>query len=463
MRRMRAISHLVVPSMVVMTMACRPDIASPLRDEAGSVSQLAPHLLPHLAAARAYPRGVEDVFLDVDSRTGAFGGWYLDESDDRLVVLTTDPSRSSAIAEEVRGEMSRVTDPSWAIPRLEFKIARYRFSELVAFQEIAAKALLGLGLVHMSDADEKLNRVRLGIADTTRNEEVRNLLERAGAPADAFLLHQAGPSAEASTLQQKQRPTGGGLQIQIDRPFLGTQVCSIGYNVTLNSTGYRYLLTNSHCTAEYYGGVGYQVYQHAVGGSNLVGQVEVNPTWASPPSASCDTMALCRYSDAALVRYSLAPSSTPSRIFRPCFSSTNPSAPGTILINSWCGGGHWDVVNSSGYFPFVGQGLEKVGRTSGWTIGLVTATCEHLTTYSIHGGTLYLKKTLCSDRVGAYADGADSGSPVFFHSGPIVPSARIPMGILFAYRVDSAAPGYPRSYSFSRRQMIELDLGTLTF
>jgi len=66
--------------------------------------------------------------------------------------------------------------------------------------------------------------------------------------------------------------------------------------------------------------------------------------------------------------------------------------------------------------------------------------------------------------VSAYADGGDSGGPVFFHATTIGASVVAPIGLLHSYIVDTVAVGhYPRSYFFSRRQMIELDFGTVVF
>jgi hypothetical protein len=58
-------------------------------------------------------------------------------------------------------------------------------------------------------------------------------------------------------------------------------------------------------------------------------------------------------------------------------------------------------------FPVVGETLNKVGRTTGRTQGVVSATCVNT---NVTGTNITL---LCQDFVNAGVAGGDSGSPVF--------------------------------------------------
>jgi hypothetical protein len=59
----------------------------------------------------------------------------------------------------------------------------------------------------------------------------------------------------------------------------------------------------------------------------------------------------------------------------------------------------------------VGELLDKVGRTTGWTRGAVLATCVDV---GVSGARIAM---LCQDFVEAAVAGGDSGSPVFQQVG----------------------------------------------
>jgi hypothetical protein len=56
-----------------------------------------------------------------------------------------------------------------------------------------------------------------------------------------------------------------------------------------------------------------------------------------------------------------------------------------------------------------GEVVEKVGRTNGWTVGVVTKTCD-TANYSFQGRDV---RVVCSDQATINSDPGDSGAPVF--------------------------------------------------
>jgi hypothetical protein len=58
--------------------------------------------------------------------------------------------------------------------------------------------------------------------------------------------------------------------------------------------------------------------------------------------------------------------------------------------------------------------VDKIGRTSGWTYGTITGTCADI---DLQGSSPTFDRLLCAGRASFYADGGDSGGPVFLYDG----------------------------------------------
>ena len=407
-------SSLVVVSLALLLMAtgCAD---SPTARSSGDAGQLTTDQVRSLVGeARRFPRGIEDSFLEADERTRGFGGFFVDSSGVPSVWVTT-----AALAFDLSEQLPTAIRDVIGTSRLKTArrlIATYRFTELVAYQIVAIRVLSDVSSLVAVDADERLNRLRVELSDLRDAAAVLAKLSEAGVPTDAVVLTRGYHMHAAATLRDKRRPTGGGVQIIINNTFFGgsfARACSLGFNVVSVSNGQRYALTNSHCTGDFDGEVGSTAYQRNVDSRDVIGSVEVNPAW-NVVHPMCGDTARCRYSDAALVRYTLAANDTPDRVIYPCSYSANPGVPGTI---GTCGQTA-TVDDAATVFPWVGQPLQKVGRTTGWTVGLVIATCVYQpASYEEAGNPNRVNGiALCADRVAANAGGGDSGAPVFYGS-----------------------------------------------
>lgn len=434
---------------------------SPTARSSGDAGRLTTDQVRSLVGeARRFPRGIEDSFLEADERTGGFGGFFVDSSGVPFVWETT-----AALAFDLSEQLPTAIRNVIGTSRLQTArrlIARYRFTELVAYQIVSIKVLSDVSSLVAVDADERLNRLRVELSDFRDAAAVLAKLSEAGVPTDAVVLTRGYHMHATATLQDKLRPTGGGAQIRINNTFFNgsyAPACSLGFNVVGVSNGQRYALSNSHCTSDFDGEVGSTAYQRNVDNRDVIGSVEVNPAW-NVTDPLCGDVARCRYSDAALVRYTLAANNTPDRVIYPCSYSANPGVPGTI---GTCGQSA-TVDDAATVLPWVGQPLQKVGRTTGWTVGLVTATCLYQPTLYLEAGNpnYFSGILLCSDRVAANAGGGDSGAPVFYHPTLIGAAVVAPMGVLFGV-AGSLVPPNEKYYAFSRRQLIEAELGALIF
>lgn len=179
----------------------------------------------------------------------------------------------------------------------------------------------------------------------------------------------------------------GGLIIDPSR-------CTLGFNAYLGSVGG--FLTTSHCT-EIQNWVDGRVFYQTSEGDHRIGVETVDPTvWSSQEDANCPAGAYrCRYGDVAFATYDAGVQWSKGFIAKPQQGI------------QWNGQSWFYVDNHS--IPTVGSNVQKVGRTSGWTQGYVTQTCEDIVPYP-PPQTLIL---LCQDAATYLSIGGDSGSAVF--------------------------------------------------
>jgi len=149
-------------------------------------------------------------------------------------------------------------------------------------------------------------------------------IARYGVPRAAVEVVATARAVEAGSVDGGERPAIGGLRIAgffEQTSITYTIICSYGPNVrNYADTIHRYMVVASHCVqhAPPVGGyIGANVYQpdatalHA----NLIGTVVTNPSFTG--GAACPSGALCRASDAALVRVAPGVATTIGAIARP--------------------------------------------------------------------------------------------------------------------------------------------------
>jgi len=224
--------------------------------------------------------------------------------------------------------------------------------------------------------------------------------------------------------------------------------CTYGFNVQISGSANRYMITNSHCVQPIgtFGGlIGAVVAQPDNQTSSRVGYVVLNPqNFTGYP---CPADHQCRYSDAALIHASSLSQSNwdLGGLSRPENRFLGPGSDGSIQIDS--SEPRISLAGQSVFF--IGDILDKIGSTTGWTAGEVTATCEfHVEAPGSPFGRI------CDGVVAAGANHGDSGSPVFWTSPTGV---NYLMGILWG---GAGATESENSYEFwfSQWENIKADL-----
>lgn len=202
------------------------------------------------------------------------------------------------------------------------------------------------------------------------------------------------------------------------------------------------IVTNSHCTNTQGGVESTAFYQPTFSTANRIGVETVDPQYRT--GGECPSGRECRYSDSAFVQLDPLVTASMGYIARP----TGINSGTTIDHNN----PHFRIVNEN-ITPYLGDLVNKVGRSTGWTQGNISRTCVN-TNPDIPNRTITL---LCQDKVTAVVDLGDSGSPVFRITNSPSPGDVILYGILWG---KSPSDG---SFWFSRNAFVQRsdELGTL--
>ena len=247
-----------------------------------------------------------------------------------------------------------------------------------------------------ADHDEINNRLVFGVEHAAATRGVSTALGRLGIPSSAYEIRVVEPIHMAATLRDRFRPTQGGIQIHFTQ-FL----CTLGFNADDGSQ--RSFITNSHCTKKQGGVQGTQYFQptSTVDGTVIATEVE-DPGYFR--GGACPKGRKCRFSDSSRARYSSGVASTRGAIAKTSAPNNGSiDVTGTFTITS--------QDNTTTSFA-LGTTVNKIGRTTGWTQGNVTATCVNT---NVSGTNItQLCQTFVEDPGDAVVvGGGDSGSNVF--------------------------------------------------
>lgn len=364
----------------------------------------------------------EKAFVEIAAQAPGYAGhWY--DGDTRVVAITETGNPEVVIrAIDARGPVEfgahsevRKGGGTRVVP------ARFDYKMLRDFRDRSADAVLNVQGVTFLDLDEEQNTITVGIETEHPRAEVEARFKEAGVPAEATQVVVTGRFEEDQTLQQFQRPLQGGWQIQNG----GGGVCTLGFITRNPRNGAPAFVTNSHCTSTFWGNDGTWFSQH------------LNPNWVGPevndPAGfSCGLFGWwrCRFSDAALVQVTSAAVDW-NRIARTTWWGWPYGAWGSITVAP-----PPFTVTGVQNWPFNGQMVDKVGRTSGWTYGFVRRSCVSMP-------RSFWKIALCQYWADYTSVGGDSGSPVFLWWGNNVTLTGINWGHSDFFRVAffSAAGG----------------------
>ncbi|MFL6237822.1 MAG: hypothetical protein ACJ76N_32190 [Thermoanaerobaculia bacterium] len=397
-----------------------------------------------LAAQRPEPPNpVDDELVQMGRAIPGFGGLFYDAEGYPNVYLR-----------DVKAAPALAALKSLGQGEVRVLQGRYDFASLVEWKRALRPAVLGQPGVVFLDADETRNRVVVGIDAAQAKSLDAGRLDKAlalkGVPREA-VVYQEVPAIRdltgvmtadkakkpaTSTILDAARPVPGGVQIIfLNLPF--AYFCTDGFNAYLD--GAFGFVTNSHCTLNrgMVDGTPYAQGNDPFGSPIATETVDPGYFTGDP----CPSGYKCRYSDSSFARYNTTSLGSLGKLAK---TSSRGLSAGSITLKPPTSRFSISAIASA----LQGQVVNKIGVTSGWTYGPITATCADV---GVTGSNYGL---LCQNIVRAGSDHGDSGSPVFsWTNGSTVKL----LGILWGGGTSNGI----EVFAYSPLQNIQQELGSL--
>lgn len=386
------------------------DLPSPSLQTNGQVS-------PGTGQGRGRPH--EEQAIELAARIPGLGGYFFDPSGD-LVVYLTDSGQAevaeAALASVLQGRRASGHARAAANPQIVVHQAKYSFLQLSEWRDRMTDPVLDIPGVIFTDLTESENRLTIAVQNAWVRGHVENKLAILGIPMEAVLFTQAdsveslariGPSAErfnsvvssscGPQITDRCRPLVGGIKIVSVQSDGQLGQCTIGFIADVAGT--RSFITNSHCTATFWGLDGRNVFQAQYVDADFVGQ-----EFRDPAGQSCGFLSpnKCRYSDATAIRINSGIASDRGYIARTKLDN------GPVIYSL-------EIDPNNPRFRITGDSpptrydiMDHVGITTGWTKGVVEYTC--IDTRHLQGSNIRLR---CQDLATYGAERGDSGGPTF--------------------------------------------------
>lgn len=317
----------------------------------------------------------------------------------------------------------------------------YDMNQLLSWKEAAVSAGTGnLGL-YFVDIDETRNRVELGVKDAQEGESFVAMLQGTGVPSDAIAFELGSPPGFRTTLNDRFRPVRGGFQHRwdIDTVYTGTISFTTMRGVDLG------FVTASHSTHDPFELDGAWQYQALYGSGNKIGYEAYD--FEDNPQCILNSQG-CRFSDAAFHTADDTVGIDWGYVARTTDYAWGE--PGSVTIDE--NYPRWRIAGSVGKsIQTEGDTINKVGRSSGWTKGIIIDTCEDFPNH--YTG---LK---CQWVALLWSEGGDSGSPVgatYSYGGSSLWGM---WGVLWGGPRDEYGQPIPDTTYYSPIEYVESELG----
>lgn len=349
-----------------------------------------------IARLRLHARGIDAEFLDVEMQVPGFAGVYIDSVTRSPVVMLTDQSRRRRAKIEMPRILARRRHGHQT---LAFRQASFTFADLYGWQEEISTALIRDNSITSIGIDHRGNRIAVGVRAGRSLLSLRAVLTRLRIPNEAVDFELAARVTTLSDLASTAfSPHVSGERTVWDTTG-GYHICSMGPIVKWNNGTYIGFLTNGHCTKSYWGnGQPATLYWNAPGTMTQIGEEVANPSPVTCPSevSTADSLAVCRYSEAALIK---------------TYSGQSPNfgyITHTTGSYSTIVGGSMTVADSAGT-PMQGEYIAYTGATGGFHAGLV-----YQPSVNVRMDTIVHRWVVASVRVeGDTAHHGDSGGPAW--------------------------------------------------
>ncbi len=377
-------------------------------------------------------RNIDELFIAFAGEIPGFGGYWF-SGDGKLNVYLTDLAEreraQTLIARYFASQPLAARKRKLDLDNIRFHRGEYDVRQLNAWRARVMRGLTSIPGSSSVDLDEVANRVTIGVVSAAHVEAARSAIAALDVPLAAVAIEVRPVVPTRSTLRDRARPVFGGMQLLRWRADHGQfRPCTVGLNVYRWDFVTPYYLTAAHCAGRiansdtvthFQTDNQYAYTQGPIPSKDRISTiVEADPPWFyQADDSTCPAGFRCRYSDAALMRYTASDAFAWEKIAKPVSLGSITIDPSEKPFTVW-----------GDYFPAIGDTLHKVGRTTGWTKGAVGRTCSHERAGESREPTDYY--ILCSDVVDTSVGNGDSGAP-FFYRDYIDPSQVYFVGILW--------------------------------
>ena len=339
---------------------------------------------------------IDDAFSDVAARIPSFGGLFVDEPSHVVYVWSTSGLIDSATAAratliDLIGSNLDRDIATWPVRVLT---ARWDFPTLRTWMIKATQQLAASGVV-LTDVDDRNNRVEIGVDSDIAETTVRGWMAAEGVPSDAVSIIKLG-RIRSESLQAFHRPVVGGLQIWNEHMTYFIAPCTLGVNA--RRAGVQGFITANHCRE--YG----QLYQptkpnYPIGTEQIHAQRYTGGQLCPPGE-------YCMHADVLFAPKLSGVSFLQGRVAYPQFHFTP----------DWNGVDNYIIKKETS--ALIGQGLYKVGRTTGRSYGIVSGQCVNVKNTDVFSPDVGVWYT-CHSLADYYSEPGDSGGPVVRPEGDL--------------------------------------------
>ena len=292
----------------------------------------------------------------------------------------------------------------------------------------------------------------VGVVDDGGAAEARRFARDAGLPDAAVRVTRSPSIVPHWWLRDGIRPIKGGLQVNNGAGAM----CTMFGTVFHRARQAKGLLTNAHCTATRFAVDGTQFYQAGgVIGDFVAREVLDPPALTTTSDPRCPAGASCRLSDAVFAQFATSTVGIVGRVARtdhPCLTG-----PCTLEMSANDPAASLPVTGAGDAGVVAGTRVSKIGRTTGWTVGTVSAVCADVTVGGLPAGATPIVM-LCQTLVTGVSDFGDSGSPVFTSRTGFVDAHYV--GILWG---GSDGTGTEDTFVYSPLTGVEAELGAFDY
>ena len=365
------------------------------------------------AGAREFPDnlGEDSHMLALARAIPGFGGYWYESAGGPFVIALTDAGAGGFSTARQAVSASLLADVTHALPptqraaqaprRFVEREVEYSFIELARHRARLRPYLPSIPGVASLEMDEESNRIGIGLTDLSATKAVEDLASALAVPLAMISFHRTG-EVRASSVSSVEPYTSNGptLRKTISVPdsslragyqvtSKGGSTCTLGYTALRAPAAQQVFVSNSHCSkAEFSLDSGYWGQPAA---PYTVAQEIRDPKarwcyWLTLPIRVFDIPIpfpapfpipiiphKCRDSDSALMRIDTTIATIAlGEIARTTKKSNcdNCAMPLDIDANN-----PTIKITSSRQYNVANESLDKIGRTTGWTYGVVEHTC----------------------------------------------------------------------------------------